>query len=349
MTFFDRNKEKVIAFIETYLEAKRKEFAAVNRWGEDVVTKFGPYIQTGKMLRSGLVALGYRISGRRRTSRVLPAAAAVEFIQAALLIHDDIIDRDTLRRGLPAVHAQYAAQGNHIQDPDHFGAGMGICVGDIGFFLAFELLSGMGGSQKSKQAVLNLWARELSFVGLGQMQDFYLGVTEAAAEEEDILSLYRFKTARYSFSVPLLTGAILGGAQPSVLSSLESCGDSLGLLFQLRDDELGLFGDEKELGKPVGSDIRENKKTLFHLYLFQRAEPGDRRRLERMFGNPALTKDQVEEVRALVMKYKVRDLVHGRMDRLSRETARWIEDLETEPEHRQVLRDLLRYIEERRI
>jgi geranylgeranyl diphosphate synthase type I len=349
MIFFDRNKKKVIAFIETYLEAKRNEFDEVNRWGEDVVTKFGPYIQTGKMLRSGLVTLGYRISGRQRTAQVLPAAAAVEFIQAALLIHDDIIDRDTLRRGLPAVHSQYAAQGEHTADPNHFGAGMGICVGDIGFFLAFELLSGMGAPQKRKQAVLNLWARELSFVGLGQMQDFYLGVTKAEASEEDILALYRFKTARYSFSVPLLTGGLLGGGKPPVLSTLELCGDSLGLLFQLRDDELGLFGDEKELGKPVGSDIRENKKTLFHLYLFQKAEPNDRRRLERMFGNQALTGEQVEEVRALLMKYGVQDLVRSRMERLSRETARQIERLETAPQHRQVLSELLQYIEERRL
>ncbi len=349
MTFFIQSKKQVIPFIESYLDAKQKEFRRVNRWGADIVTKMRPFMRTGKMLRSGLVILGYRLSGKTSTTRILPAAAAVEFIQTALLIHDDIIDQDKLRRGGPALHAQYITQasGEGTKDPEHFGTGMGICVGDIGFFLAFELLSGMPVSPRRKQAVLELWARELSFVGLGQMQDFYLGVTQAAASEKDILSLYRFKTARYSFSIPLLSGAVLGGGESRLLQTLERCGESLGLIFQLRDDELSLYGNQDELGKPVGSDIRENKKTLFHTYLFQKAEPRDRRRLQRIFGNRSLTGGQVREVLDLIERYKIRDAVRARMDRLSRRTARLIQALEAAPEGKQVLMDLLKYVGER--
>ena len=71
----------------------------------------------------------------------------------------------------------------------------------------------------------------------------------------------RYKTGRYSFSLPLLAGAMLADAPAELRGKLETFGESIGLLFQIRDDELGLFGDERELGKPVGSDVREGKKT----------------------------------------------------------------------------------------
>jgi geranylgeranyl diphosphate synthase type I len=349
MTFFSETKKQVSAFIESYLDRKRVEFRRVNRWGPDVLNKIRPFVRTGKMLRGGLVVLGYRLCGKRATDRILPAAAAVEFIQTALLIHDDIIDQDTLRRGGPAVHVQYSsqAQGENVGDPEHFGAGMGICAGDIGFFLAFELLAALPISTSKKQAVLELWARELSFVGLGQMQDFALGVASSAASEKDILDLYRFKTARYSFSVPLMSGAVLGGGSPTLLESLETLGESLGLLFQLRDDELGLFGNQDELGKPVGSDIRENKKTLFHTYLLRKADTDDRRRLERLFGNRDLNETQVREVRDLLEKYRIREEVRSRMDRLMRRASTELQDLEATSRAKRVLRELLSYVGER--
>ena len=349
MTFFSETKKKLTEFITSYLDSKLVDFTEVNRWGPDVLGKIRPFIQTGKMLRGGLVILGYRLCGKTATDRVLPAAAAVEFIQTALLIHDDIIDQDSLRRGGPAVHAQYSAQAleNNLEHPEHFGAGMGICVGDIGFFLAFELLAAMPASLSKKQEVWELWARELSFVGLGQMQDFFLGVAAPAASEEDILALYRFKTARYSFTAPLVSGAVLGGGKATTLEALERIGESLGLLFQLRDDELGLFGNQDDLGKPVGSDIRENKKTLFHTFVFQKAEPNDRRRLERLFGNRNLNEAQVGEVQGLLEKYRVREEVRARMDSLIHSASEHLQGLEAPAREKRVLRELLQYVGER--
>jgi geranylgeranyl diphosphate synthase type I len=349
MKYFEQNKKEVISFLESFLQAKKNEFAGVNRWGTNTIDKILPFIKTGKMLRSGLVSLGYRMNGKKRASAAIPAAAAAECIQAALLIHDDIIDRDRLRRGLPSVHYQYVVEGERkkADDPGHFGEGMGICVGDIGFFLAFELLSDMKAGKERKQKVLHLWAKELSYVGLAQMQDLYFGSTSSNISEDEILSLYLYKTARYSFTVPLVSGCILGGGDETLQNKLDDCGESLGLLFQLRDDELGLFGTEAEMGKPVGSDIRENKKTLYHYYLFQRASSRDRKRLARIFGQEQLAAEEIEEVKDMLEVYRISSTVRDKMLNLSKRARNQIKNLEVGFSEKQVLFELLDYILER--
>jgi geranylgeranyl diphosphate synthase type I len=346
MKYFEENKTTVGAFIDAYLTSKKQEFEGINRWGGDVIEKLRPYVKDGKMIRSGLVRLGYRMCGRKRLAPVIPAAAAVEFIQTALLIHDDIIDNDALRRGRPSVHFQYDEQGaaEDVADSRHFGVGMGICVGDIGFFLAFELLSGLKAACVRKHKVVELWARELSRVGLAQMQDLYFGAADVPMTQEDILDLYLYKTARYSFSMPLLTGGHLGGGSGDLLKRLNACGEYLGLLFQLRDDELGLYGSEPELGKPVGSDIRENKKTPFTYFLFREASPRDRRRLKAIFGRENLTKEKIEEVRAMLEAYEINGKVRSLMHELSRRAETGIRELPVPPADRTVLSELLEYI-----
>jgi geranylgeranyl diphosphate synthase type I len=133
-------------------------------------------------------------------------------------------------------------------------------------------------------------------VGVAQMQDVANGAIKPVStnpfrdapcepREEDILTLYRYKTGRYTFSLPLALGATLAGAADETRTALEEAGEDLGILFQLKDDELGLFADEAELGKPVGADIREDKKTLYRLRLFEKADEPAAARLRSMFGN----------------------------------------------------------------
>jgi geranylgeranyl diphosphate synthase type I len=109
--------------------------------------------------------------------------------------------------------------------------------------------------------------------------------------------MYTHKTGRYSFSLPLLAGAAIADAPGELRGKLETFGESIGLLFQIRDDELGLFGDERELGKPVGSDVREGKKTLLFSSLIAAMGPEERRRLDGIFGNPHATAADIEYVR----------------------------------------------------
>ena len=350
MEFFERQKESVKNFIDTFLQEKQAEFSGVNPWGEDALEKLIPFVKSGKMLRSGLVCLGYEMCRGRASPVILPAAAAVEFIQTALLIHDDIIDRDKYRRGIPSLFYQYARRGEEerVNDPIHFGQGMAICLGDIGFFLAFELFSVLKAAKAVKEAIIHLWAQELSYVGLAQMQDLYFGETRTEIKAEDILQLYHYKTARYSFSLPLKIGGLLGGANPTLLQSLERCGHAYGLLFQLKDDELGLYGSEIELGKPVGSDLKECKKTLHYYYLRQRAGVKDVRRFEEICGNENLTLGMVQEVRTMMKKYGVVEAITDRMNALHKEVKSEITKLDIQKKYKNILHELLEFSAERK-
>ena len=260
----------------------------------------------GKMLRGVLVMIGFDLSDKKQTEYVRDAALAMELTHTALLIHDDIMDRDEMRRRGAAMHMQYAEDENSSL---HYGESQAISVGDIALFMGMERLSkAVSGNEKSDQ-ITALFANELMQVGYGQMHDVLYSQTDMEPTESDILDVYRTKTARYSFALPLLIGGMLAGLPWETLRFLADFGEATGVAFQIRDDELGIFGDEKTIGKPVGSDIRENKKTLLRSRLFAAATADELAKLKDIYGNETLSDDEIQYVRRLHEKYGVQESV----------------------------------------
>ncbi|MCE1195533.1 polyprenyl synthetase family protein [bacterium] len=265
------------------------------------------YALNGKMLRGVLACLGHDLFDADTSvnadtlgegSRdVFALAAALECFQAGLLVHDDIMDKDDLRRGAPTMHRRFerleTAAGVPERNAAALGEAIGICAGDIYYFIAWNIIARLGASQGA------LFSRELVNVCLAQIADVRFGSRGAFPTIEQILEVYAYKTARYTICLPLCAGAILSGradAQPA----LETLGLNLGVLFQIKDDYLGLFGDEKQLGKPIGSDIREGKKTPFMILLHDALGSEERPRFEATFGNPAINAGDIAYIRALV-------------------------------------------------
>lgn len=141
---------------------------------------------------------------------------------------------------------------------------------------------------------------------------------------DDVLRVYRYKTGRYTFSVPLSLGALLAGADEGVRGALEEVGELLGVVFQIRDDELGLFGSEEEIGKPAGSDVREGKRTVFWVLLRERLEGEERRRLDGVWGGE-VGEEELGWVRRMVEERGVREevgrLVEGYVRRVEERMA----------------------------
>ena len=222
--------------------------AVAGEFDADVLRRLKEYVVRGKLLRGALVFLGYEAAeGPRLASpdgeaerRCLAAAAAMELTQSFLLIHDDIMDKDEVRRGVPSLHRQYRefSQERGVEDAEHLGVSLGICVGDVGVFLAMELLA------QADPSLLSTYARELNLVGLAQMDDVYFGQAPEEPAVDRIVQVYRFKTGRYTFSLPLVLGAALGGADQGTQEALARFGEELGVVFQIKDDEIGLFGEE---------------------------------------------------------------------------------------------------------
>jgi geranylgeranyl diphosphate synthase type I len=349
-TYFRGARRRLLADLQALLGRKRDGLASLRPWGSDVLRRLLEFSRKGKLIRGGLVLLGYEMTGRRLSKAPVRAGTALELMQSALLIHDDIMDLDAFRRGAPSLHRQYAALAarEDIADPDHFGVSMGICAGEIAIFLAFEALAGLPGPCRRTAEAQRLFAAEFGLVGLGQMRDIQTGSSARLIKARQALELYRYKTARYSFALPLSMGWILAGGKRAVRPNLERLGETLGLIFQIKDDELGLFGDEAVLGKPVGSDIRQGKKTLLYLRLVEKAGPAERRALAGLLGRPDLTARDVEVVRRLARRHGVVDDIRATMGRYGRLAATSIRKLPVPARFREVLGTLLEFSLERR-
>jgi geranylgeranyl diphosphate synthase type I len=349
--YFQDRKKEVSDYLHLMFDEKTEALGRVNALGRDLCGRLYDFTLRGKMIRGGLVSLGCSIArggscAAEQRRPAIAAGAAMELFQSGLLIHDDIMDRDATRRGLKSVFFQYAemSEGAGIRDSYHLGEALGICAGDVAHFLAFEILGRLEIRPEVQREILILSARELAYVGVAQMQDIYAGAAASPVLDEEVLKLYLYKTGRYTFSLPLLVGGALAGGRKEVLDNLERFGETLGVVFQIKDDEIGLFGDEAETGKPAGSDIREGKKTLFYGCLHRRAGREELERLRGIFGNPGIGMAEVQFVRELTERLGIRAEIQERAGRLAESGRALIDTLAPSgsPE-REVLESLLEF------
>ncbi len=286
---------------DAYESAKTAETTPSARLALDILEEFT--LRGGKRLRALLVLGGYYVATGREPGAALSAAAAIEHFQSWMLIHDDIIDHAEERRGGPAVHRRLAAQ--HVEEgllgpSSDYGVGLGITVGDLQEpFVVAALLKGPGSAQL-KQKALGEYVRMTRETAYGQLLDIRNGVLPVErVREEDVLEVHRRKTAEYTVSGPLRIGAILGGADPRLLSELGEFGTDLGIAFQLRDDVLGAGLAEGDIGKSA-NDLIEGKRTLLVVHAWARADPLGRALLQEVLGNPSASTARVGAARELL-------------------------------------------------
>lgn len=329
-------------FMQEYLQEQKQKFAHVNGWGKDVFERLGECATRGKLWRGSLVMLGAEMAGCKILDWPIKIAAALEFFHTGLLIQDDIMDQDMMRRGEPTMYTQYQRLGESMgaRNPLHFGISQAISVGDVVFFLAHQLLGDfpVEHAAHAKQ-IIGFFAEELIKIGFGQMEDVSAGQVKKLLTEEEIISIYRHKTARYTFSLPLMVGSWCAGRY-DLGEKLEKFGEALGILFQLKDDEMGLFGKTEEIGKPVGSDIREGKQTLFYYHLFAKVTKEERSQLETIFGHE-IDESKLGLVRNLIFKYNIADLVQCKLELCRDEALKILENLELEDDYKTLLRDMV--------
>lgn len=225
---------------------------------EDIV------VSGGKRLRAALMYYAYLGVGGQDREAMLDTAVSVELIHAFLLVHDDIIDRDTLRHGVKTLHERYRELAlAHFpgKDSEHFGNSIAIILGDMLHTFGNDIIFRAPFDKEAIFAALSCLQRIVSLTVVGQARDIYIEY-EGTASEEEILKMYENKTARYSIEGPLHLGALLGGGKKETLAKFSAYAVPLGIAYQIQDDIIGIFGTEKEIGKPVGSDIQEGKYTI---------------------------------------------------------------------------------------
>jgi len=242
----------------------------------------------GKRLRPYLVLKSCKLVGGREEDAV-PTAAALELLHTFTLIHDDVIDEDEKRRGLPTVHIQW-------------GMPTAIVTGDLLFAKVYETITKFTDSkhvspERILQVLKNISEATITICE-GQILDMIFEHEEAVSEDE-YFEMIRAKTAAL-FETSARCGGILGGAKKSQVERLGEYGDHAGVAFQLIDDVLGLAADEKVLGKPVGSDIREGKRTLIIVHALKHASETQRKKILETLGNRLASPQRIREIIDLV-------------------------------------------------
>nr|WP_206036703.1 polyprenyl synthetase family protein [Rhodococcus sp. BL-253-APC-6A1W] len=252
---------------------------------------------------------------------VLRACSALELVQAGALVHDDIIDASTTRRGFPTVHVEFASGHRNAGwqgSAEQFGEAAAILVGDLALVWADDMLRESGLSAEQLARVTPVWSAMRTEVLGGQYLDI---VGEVASDEtvESATRVNRYKTAAYTIERPLHIGAVLAGADDDLIAAYRRFGTDIGLAFQLRDDLLGVFGDPAVTGKPSGDDLRSGKRTVLLALALESADatdPAVARALREAIGAD-LTDDQVEEIRGVLVDLGAVDKVEQRITALT--------------------------------
>ncbi len=310
---FSIYKQSIDEYIRTYLASIGNDLNGVNPWTKDSIDRLSTMVTQGKTIRGGLVLWAHDAFGGTSKEDALNIACAIELTHMGLLIHDDIMDLDETRRGNPSLYAQYASAFESIPPASRlrFGSAMATCVGDMAFFMANRCLSSI--DHPNARVIATICQREFSAVTLAQMQDVYFGFSPDMPTKEDVLQLYKYKTGRYTVSLPLVVGSLLGKTQENSLQSLWTIGENLGMVFQIHDDELNLFGDPNITGKPNGSDIREQKKTYAYVLLYSLLSPEEKNKMSIETNDDA----RVSYVSSLMGSYSIADRLHDTIRELT--------------------------------
>lgn len=274
--------------LDNFFKKWNEEVLACSSKLSDLNKSFIQANSGGKRLRGVFVKLGYELVGGISTSEILKPAAAFEIFQTAILAHDDVIDKSETRRGKPTLYKELGG--------NHYGISQTICLGDIGFFLAYRLIAGSNFPEKEKNQAISYFTNSIIQTVLGEILDVE-APQSGKADEETYLKICQLKTAYYTLTGPLQLGAVLAGADKKLLNNIEAFGEKLGTAFQIQDDILGVFGDEKTLGKSVTSDIEEGKNTLLVIYALQNASAKQNEILGKYYGKGKIGGSELEQIK----------------------------------------------------
>lgn len=284
------------------------------------------FMQSKKCVRPALVLNACSACGGDQRI-AMPAAAALESFHTWTLVHDDIIDNDDLRRGSPTVHRTFATksakEGLPRQLAEEYGRTIAILSGDILQGFATTLMCSLKSPQvpeKVRLELVSMLAGRVNFdVMEGETIDVQLSFADPEKiDEKTVLNMIAKKTAAlYTFAA--VAGAIIGTGKTShrYVTAMASYARNSGIAFQLQDDILGILGNEVKLGKPIGSDIREGKRTLIVLRAFANATPGQKKTLRSTLGNKLATPREVEEVKEIFLDTKAVEKVQRMADAMT--------------------------------
>ncbi len=319
---------------------------------KEVINKFSELNQNGKYLRGVFIALGEYIASNKN-NLYLNLASAYETFETAILIHDDIIDNAKMRRGkmtIPREICYKYLKKNNSQtlnnDTIRLANSIGICAGDYGIFMTNKIICDYYGNHPLFYKIVNTYNDIVIKTIRGEILDVYLPYLVKYKyqdiTENEVIEISHLKTSWYTFIGPFTLGYLLGGKE--LTKEFEKVLDLIGVYFQIKDDLLGIFGDEKITGKSVVSDIKEFKQTLLYTYIINTDYKNE---FLKIYGNQIITKKKFAKIKKLLidsgsLKYcenYLEDLYYNILDN--------IDNLDLEENYKDILKGLLLFLKMR--
>lgn len=351
MGLLKRYKERLDPFLERYFKKKLQKAKKIDPLAEEAVELIREFtLSGGKRIRPAVMYYGYLAAGGKEDEKIVKTSMSIELTHSFLLIHDDIIDKDETRHGINTLHETYKNIAKKFfpnTDKKHFGNSMAMIAGDMAASMGSEIIfNAEFRPEKIIKALDRL--QHIVYVTIpGEMADLVLEAKGKATEEE-IMRMYEGKTARYTFEGPIHLGAVLAGVDEEMLNNFTDYSIPLGCAFQIRDDILGVFGDEKKLGKPVGSDIVEGKQTILVVKAMEKGSRKQAKLLKELLGKENITCAEVDNFRQIIEDTGALDAANKMSERLIGESLESLEKVNIKnPEAKTFFEGIARYIIER--
>lgn len=334
------------------IDARLKEYCSLRSIAaEHISPRYGLLWQTittllmagGKRFRPYMLISAYRAySASENIEAIISAALAQELIHQAMLVHDDIIDRDTMRYGIKNVMGQYDDLYTPLisehNERHHLTESAAILAGDVLLSDAYQLLSEAKVPKKQLTQALAIFSHGVFEVIGGELLD-----TENAFLADQHISaetIARYKTASYTFVTPLSIGAALAGAPSEDFALLKQFSECIGIAYQFRDDLLGVFGNQLVTGKSTSSDIAEGKATFLIEQFEQLATKEQREVFDGIFHKSTLSEAEYETARTLLIESGAKQSVEATIEVLSQKAQGYIDQLSITDEQKTVFRTL---------
>ena len=346
--YYNNTKINLAKYIDQFNDELLNENSIIIK---DNLKQFANLNSDGKLIRGVLVNLGYKII-KEESDYSYPLALAFEVFQTSILVHDDIIDNDDLRRGKTTIHAynydKYYKLTKSSKSKE-LSNNLAICIGDLGFYKANYIISNNYKNDSNLGNILDYYNEVVINTIRGEILDVVLPFNEEFkldnnSLEENILEIYKLKTAYYTIVGPLSLGMILAGCSKEKLKDIEKIGYTLGIAFQLQDDMLGIYGEE--IGKPVGSDIEEFKQTLLYAYTKKNKKYYDE--LLKVYGKK-VDKNSLSKVREIFKNSGAYSYTLDMINNLYEESEKVLNDIDwLKEEDKEIIIGFIEYLKNRR-
>ncbi|HLC72553.1 MAG TPA: polyprenyl synthetase family protein [Candidatus Nanoarchaeia archaeon] len=335
-------KEKINLRLTEFFENKVKTLAKYPKDITHILETLKEFTLRKSSRIRPLICLAAYALFKEITPEAQRLALTTELLQTSLLIQDDIMDNDDLRRGKPTVHKIYEIYKGYNKN---LGMSIAILAGDLAALLAYELVEQSAVPGATKVRVIKEINEILEREYYGQSLDI-LNAAEQVTRE-DILQTYNLKTAAYTTTGPLALGAILAGAKEADIAKLKACGKSLGLAFQIIDDLGNLFTAQEETGKKAYADLKEGKKTFIMAMTLEYAVAQQKAIVQKGLGKKELTTEEAESIKSIIVKTKGLEKTKVYAANLLQQTENLLQEIKMREQGKQYLSEIIGLLKEK--